>query len=179
MRVCWKGALEPEHVAADAKPKEWPRWYKWLQIRYVPRNDWYSRPQPLPYEQGFTWDWSDYWVWEHPRVPRMYHYHYYTAPKADMAWTINQVCFDAERGAKPGALQVQMGTVTPNFDTFLARVDHGDFQAVDAAYLWKLHRGANQLALRVRNRSGVLGPVSRLEVAWRGTDESAADQLSH
>jgi hypothetical protein len=49
---------------------------------------------------------------------------------------------------------------------FLASRDGGGFQPAQAAYAWKLHRGANQLAMRVRNRARVLGPVSRLEVAW-------------
>jgi hypothetical protein len=137
---------------------------RWLRLAYVPRNNFYARPYPQPLTQGWGWDYSDYFCWEDATTPRRYRYHNYTARRGDLDWTINQVCFDATLTSRPGALAIQMGTVTPYFDAFLVKVDRQAWKESARAFAWELHSGRNRLEMRTRNKAGVLGPVSFLEV---------------
>ncbi|MCZ7649062.1 MAG: transglutaminase-like domain-containing protein [Planctomycetota bacterium] len=168
MRTCWRLEMTPKPVAEGEVPKKWEPWYKWLNVRYVPRNDWYANPRPLPYEQGFHWDWTGYWVWEPPRVPKLYSYGNFTARDADINWTLNQVCFDAAPEPDVGSIRIQMGTVTPNFESFLVNVDGKGWEQAPASHAWKLHPGRNRIEMRVRRKGGVAGPVSFLELDWNG-----------
>ena len=150
------------------KPR-WPRYAKWGMIRMMPRNNFYSQPYPLPKTQGFTWDWSEYWVWEDRQTPKSYAYRYrnITARRADWEWTPNRVRFDASCGGKPRTVDVQMGTFTPGFETFLVRVDGKEWQPSGRTFAWALHDGRNRLEMRSRNAAGVDGPVSHLELDCR------------
>ena len=85
----------------------------------------------------------------------------------NLNWTLNQVCFDATPADPPGAVSIQMGTVTPYFDTFLKRVDQQAWQESPRAFTWSLHRGLNHLEMRARNQAGIQGPISSLEVEYR------------
>ena len=67
-------------------------------------------------------------------------------------------------GAREGTLAVQMGTVTPNFETFLVNVDSKGWKPAGGEFGWELSPGRNRLEMRTRNVSGVEGPVSWLEV---------------
>ena len=75
---------------------------RWLFINYMPRNNFYAKPYPQPKTQGCHWDWSEYWCWEDAQTPRRWPYRNFTARRSDLAWTINQVCFDAAIGERPG-----------------------------------------------------------------------------
>ncbi|MBI3832167.1 MAG: transglutaminase domain-containing protein [Planctomycetes bacterium] len=162
--TCEGLSLEPRK---ENEPLEqWPPWFRWFQVRYMPRNDWYTRPRPLPYEQGFTWDWTDYWVWEPPRIPRLHQYRRYTSRKADLDWSLHQVCFDAELTDEPGVVRVKMCTVTPNFECFAVDLDGGGWRKEDAVFLWKLHTGANRIEMAARNCMGREGRPSFLELTW-------------
>ena len=61
-------------------------------------------------------------------------------------------------------VEVTMGTVTPDFDTFQVSVDRGPWRKAAATFAWKLNPGANRLEMRVRNKAGVLGRVSHVEI---------------
>ncbi|HUT57078.1 MAG TPA: transglutaminase-like domain-containing protein [Phycisphaerae bacterium] len=156
------------HTEDDPPPRRnWPSWTKWRQLCYVPRNDWYAKPNALPRLQGWNnWDWTGFWNWYDRQVPRDLRYALFTSRRSDVEWTINQVRFAAACGGK-GILAVQMGTVTPYFDTFLVNVDGAGWKAVDgAAYQWSLKPGANRLEMRIRNSSGVVGRVSFIELEY-------------
>jgi hypothetical protein len=137
---------------------------RWLFVRYMPRNNFYAKPYPQPKTQGCHWDWSDYWCWEDAATPKQPLYRNFTARRNDLDWTINQVCFDATITDRPGTLAIQMGTFTPYFDTFLVKVDAQAWKASPRAFPWQLHPGHNRVEMRVRNKAGVDGPVSFLEV---------------
>lgn len=67
-----------------------------------------------------------------------------------------------------GQVELALGTVTPDFDTFLASVDGGEWQPCGAKFPWRLHHGQNRVELRIRNRAGVLGMPSAIEVRYTG-----------
>ena len=135
----------------------------------MPRNNFYAQLRPLPKTQGFTWDWSDYWIWEDARTPRTYatRYRHITGRRADWEWTPNRVRFDAAPGREAGTVEIQMGTFTPGFETFLVRTDEGGWKPAGRTFTWRLHPGRNRLRMRVRNIMGVEGTVSEIAVEYQ------------
>ncbi len=149
----------------DPAPAEWPSWTKWLYLWFIPRSDWFARPRPLPHCQGWNdWDWTDAWLWHDRRTPRLLNYGRYTNRRGDIEWTINEVVFGARAGASPRTIELDLGTTTPFFDTFLVRTNDGPWTPADAQYVWRLREGVNRIEMRIRNTAGVVGPVSFLEV---------------
>jgi Transglutaminase-like superfamily len=65
-------------------------------------------------------------------------------------------------------LRVAVRTLTPNFKTFLARIDGGEWKGVGEGFAWELHGGINRVEVKTVNRFGVEGPVSRAEVDLEG-----------
>jgi hypothetical protein len=61
------------------------------------------------------------------------------------------------------SLRVSVRTLTPNFKTFLARTDGGDWKPVGDAIDWELHPGTNRLEVKSVNRFGVEGAISTVE----------------
>jgi hypothetical protein len=57
-----------------------------------------------------------------------------------------------------------MKTMTPNFKTFMARVDGGEWKAVADSFDWKPRAGINRLEVKSVNRFGVDGPISTIEI---------------
>jgi hypothetical protein len=139
---------------------------RWLLVNYMPRNNFFARPYPRPKTQGAHWDWSEYWCWEDSLTPRRWLYRNFTARRSDLNWTINQVRFDATLADQPGTLEIQMGTFTPFFDTFLVKVDQRTWKESRRSFAWRLHPGHNRLEMQARNQAGVRGPVSSLEVEY-------------
>ena len=138
---------------------------QWLYVRWMPRNNFYAKPNPIPMTQGTHWDWSDFIVWDNPQMPLQYRYRHFTSRRSDIEWTINQVRYDLACSREADTLTVQMGTVTPYFETFLVRRGTGEWVKSGRSFDWKLEPGRNRLEMRVRNSSGVLGPVSHVEVS--------------
>jgi len=62
-------------------------------------------------------------------------------------------------------LRVALKTLTPNFKTYLARIDGGEWKPVADAFTWTpTGRGASRLEVKTVNQFGVDGPVSTAEV---------------
>jgi transglutaminase-like putative cysteine protease len=140
---------------------------RWLIVRMMPRNNFYSHQYPVPKVQGTNWDWPDYSVLADRHVPTSWEYRNLTERRSDWNWTINQVRFDVSAGEKPGTLQVQMGTVTPAFETFLTNADGQGWREAGGKVAWELRPGKNRLEMRARNDAGVEGPVSHVEVEYQ------------
>ena len=75
--------------------------------------------------------------------------------------------------ADGGGLRVALKTLTPNFKTYLARIDGGEWKPAGEAFAWTPHAGANRLEVKTVNRFGVEGPVSTAEIQV-AADEKAA-----
>jgi hypothetical protein len=66
------------------------------------------------------------------------------------------------------AIDVSVKTLTPNFKTFLARTDAGDWKPAGEHFTWSPHPGANTLEVKSVNQFGIDGPVSTAEVRMGG-----------
>jgi hypothetical protein len=154
----WRGA--------DAAPQqEKPKLdIKWGFLHWMPRNNFYAHRFPEPLYQGRTWTWTGYWLWQDDRTPRQPKFGRYTRRRSDIEWTINQVRWAAAPTDREGVVLVTMGTVTPDFDRFLISVDGGEWRPCGSAFEWRLRAGRNRVEMRVRNRTGVLGRKSWIEL---------------
>jgi hypothetical protein len=56
--------------------------------------------------------------------------------------------------------------IRDDFETFLIKIDDGNWQDSSDTVRWQLHRGRNQIEMRIRNRAGVLGCKSWLELQY-------------
>jgi hypothetical protein len=84
-------------------------------------------------------------------------------PATDPYFPINQAAMTLSPGAGDGVV-VALRTLTPNFKTYLFRIDGGEWKAGADHVEWKTHAGSNRLEARTVNQFGVEGPVSTTEV---------------
>ena len=63
-----------------------------------------------------------------------------------------------------GAIHVGLKTMTPNFKTYLARIDGADWKPTADSFNWTPHPGANRLEVKTVNQFGVEGPVSTVQL---------------
>ena len=96
--------------------------------------------------------------------PDLWRYGRYTRRRSDIEWTLNQVRWAAAPAEQPGTIRLLLGTVTPDFDTFLVNIDGGEWRPSADTLNWTLHSGKNLIGMRIRNRAGVLGCKSWIEV---------------
>jgi hypothetical protein len=61
-------------------------------------------------------------------------------------------------------LRVNLKTLTPNFKTYMARLDGGEWKPAGDAVEWTPHNGSNRLELKTVNQSDVEGPISVVEI---------------
>lgn len=61
------------------------------------------------------------------------------------------------------AVEVKVQTMTPNFRTFMARFDGGEWKPVGDTFKWTPHRGKTRLEVKAVNRFNVDGHVSIIE----------------
>jgi hypothetical protein len=132
----------------------------------MPRNNFYAHRFPEPLYQGRTWTWTGYWLWQDGRTPRQPKYRCYTRRRSDIEWTINQVRWAAASTDREGTVRIALGTVTPDFDTYLISVDGGEWRHCGDSFDWDLQQGKNRIEMRVRNRAGVLGRRSWIELDY-------------
>ena len=84
-------------------------------------------------------------------------------PAHDPYFPINQSAMTL--AGDGGNIGVSLKTLTPNFKTYLARMDGGGWRAMPASFTWTPHAGANRLEVKTVNQFGVDGPVSTAEVS--------------
>jgi hypothetical protein len=73
------------------------------------------------------------------------------------------------RPAAPGEMDLTFVSITPNLETYRARIDNGPWQDVAGdRWHWKLKPGENVFDIRTRNRFGVEGPVVTAVVTHSG-----------
>lgn len=79
-------------------------------------------------------------------------------PAHDPYFPINQAAMTLT--ADGASLRVSLKTLTPNFKTYQARIDGGEWKATQETFAWTPHLGKNALEVKATNRFGVDGPVS-------------------
>ena len=129
------------------------------------RNDFASRPTPVPWRLSSNWGSDQFCCWYSDRFPRKEEYARHTRRWQDFSPTLNQTELFLSETGEGHPLRVEVDTETPCFDCFLVQVDGGEWrEQVEPIWDWPLHAGLNQVRVRVRNRAGVCGPVSHVSV---------------
>ena len=130
-------------------------------LQMVRRNDFASRPWPLPWRLSSNWGSDLFYCFYSDMFPRKREYHQHTKRWQDFNPPLNQTELFLSETAEPDILRVDVDTETPCFDTFLVQIDRAEWSKQTAPSLeWRLHKGLNQLQLKTRNSAGVCGPES-------------------
>ncbi len=132
-----------------------------VELRLVPRSNFLQTKSPLPLNQGMRgWSWTGHNVWTDEHAPALPLYANRVSHLPNWQWTLNQTRYTLEATEKPGSILVHLETETPDFATFLARIEGTEMTPVKSGFEWKLHRGTNRIDVRTRNSAGVLGAAS-------------------
>ena len=148
-------------------------------IRYIPRNDFISAPlahkgvetadgytRPInqladPLQTGLphiSW-WDE--GYSPTLIGRSVRY------EEDFNFPLNEVEIMITRPVKMvGALDLEFSTHTPEFDTYLVRIDETEWRPAGSRLLWKLNEGTNKLEVKTRNKWGREGPHSLIELEY-------------
>ena len=95
-------------------------------------------------------------------------------PAHDPYFPINQAALTLTPSGS--ALRVSLKTLTPNFKTYLCRIDGGEWSPVGASFDWTPHDGSNRLEMKTVNRFGVDGPVSDAQIDVTAVKSARAGQ---
>jgi hypothetical protein len=133
-------------------------------FRIVPRNDYFSRPYPLPISQGAdVWGWDGYLNWADDMAPPMLHFTHHTNRPADMYWTCNQTRMTLEQTG-PEHLTVHLEHDMPEFAHFEMRIGDQSWAVVKSGCTIHMPVGMTELSVRAVNTVGLPGPESRVGI---------------
>jgi len=132
------------------------------------RNDHLINPEPAELEHGNEqYHWDGYLWWTDDPAPRYPEYSLQSGRPGDFYPTLNRTRIHLGAGAAPRTLQVDLETLTPNFETYLKQVDSGAWERAGHRFDWELHAGENQMSVRSVNRFGRQGSPSQVTVRCR------------
>ena len=135
-------------------------------LQMVLRNDFASRPQPLPWRISSNWGSDLFYCYYGDMFPRKREYQRHTRRWQDYNPSLNQAELFPIATPDPSVLRVDIDTETPCFETFLMQLDGDPWSPIPGTSLeWRLHEGPNSLRVKTRNTAGVCGPESLLTVA--------------
>jgi hypothetical protein len=141
------------------------------------RNNYLATLYPGELYQG----WSDYfydgycWVGDSPDEPGIspeYSYHLAPSRPQDIDWDLNWTRIHLARTAKPGEVQVDLETLTPNLARLEMTAEEAQpgkadaWKPATATSVWKLQPGKNVLRVRSVNHWERAGVESRVQVQW-------------
>ena len=137
-------------------------------FRIIPRNDFLSNPLPVPVHTGATcWGWDGFLNHYDEKFPKRMEYQLQSNRFTDFYEPLNQAEVYLNEKENPGVIDVEVDTFTPGFDTFLVRVDDGNWvEKKQRVWTWSLKPGKNSIEIRTRNVRGIPGPVSKLYVTY-------------
>ncbi len=138
-------------------------------FRIIPRNDFLSKPLPVPVHTGDTmWGWDGFLNWHDDVFPKRDEYQRYTNRESDFYQPLNQAKIYLNETNKSGVLKVEVDAFTPGgFDGLLVANKDGEWQIQSQkSWIWALHSGLNTIKVRTKNIRGILGSVSELNVTY-------------
>ena len=138
-------------------------------FRIIPRNDFLSKPLPVPVHTGDTmWGWDGFLNWYDDVFPKRDEYQRYTNRESDFYQPLNQAKIYLNETNKSGILKVEVDDFTPGgSDGFLVATKDGEWQnQSQKSWDWTLQSGLNTIKVRTKNIRGILGPVSELNVTY-------------
>ncbi len=134
-------------------------------LQMVRRNDFASRPWPLPWRLSSNWGSDLFYCFYSDVFPRKREYPQHTRRWQDFSPPLNQTELFLSETTEPDVLRVDVDTETPCFDAFLVKIDRAEWREQTTPSLeWRLREGLNKLRLKVRNSAGVCGPESHAAV---------------
>jgi len=134
-------------------------------IRFLPRNNFYEKPCPLPLNHGMdVWSWNGYVNWYDDRSAVQRQYSWHTDRKRDLWPTLNTVHIHASSGPPRDRLFLEFETYTPNFSHFEVNTNDTGWRETPASWTWILHSGRNSLMVRAVTKMGVKGKPSTVEL---------------
>ena len=81
----------------------------------------------------------------------------------DAYWTLGEAKMSVQPKEK-GKLTVTFKTNSPNFDTFLVKLNDKEWKESKGEFAWSLKKGANKLSATTRNKLGVKGPENYIVI---------------
>lgn len=151
-------AIVIEHLLDDGK--RWQgldAWPPFDELRLIPRSNFLEAKAPLPLNQGMRgWFWTGHHVWTDAASPASVIYRHRESNPRNWNWSLNETRLTLEPLKEPGEFRVHLDTVSPYFDTFIAKID-GKERPVAGTFVWKLHKGHNSLIACTRDKAGRQG----------------------
>ncbi|MEN8230644.1 MAG: transglutaminase domain-containing protein [Bacteroidota bacterium] len=134
-------------------------------FRLLPRNNFLSKPSPMPVNHGRTvhWGWTGYYSWYDHQTPRAQEFAQFTNRPNDLYWNLNEVDFSASLKARDKLL-ITWTTNSPNFDRYELNINGTVKTLKENHYLLDLVPGRNHLKIQVVDGMNNRGPESILEV---------------
>ncbi|MHB9028031.1 MAG: hypothetical protein ACYC9O_04640 [Candidatus Latescibacterota bacterium] len=134
-------------------------------LNMVLRNDFASRPTPVPWRISSNWGGLLFYGWYNDIFPRKREYALHTSRLQDFNPPLNQSELTVSETNRADALRIDVDTETPGFKAFMVRFDNGEWKENPASsFEWPLHEGPNTLRVRTVNTAGVPGPESVVNV---------------
>ncbi|MEE2658223.1 MAG: hypothetical protein VX733_06940 [Candidatus Latescibacterota bacterium] len=131
------------------------------------RNDFVTRPQPVPWRVSSNWGSGEFYCWSSPMFPPKLEYDHHTDRWQDWEPPLNRTRLVLSETQKPAILQVDADTVTPWSDGFEVCFEEDPWTHRQVVrWEWPLHEGQNRMRVRSKNRMGVTGPESEAVVWW-------------
>lgn len=167
-RIAYRNGDHAHHIIGDTGSEGGAHHLLLMKghLQMVRRNDFASRPHPVPWRVSSNWGGDQLQCWAGSnKFPPKPEYAVHTSRKQDFSPPLNQAELRLTQTADL-TVRVDVDTSTPGFETFMVCEQEGEWvEQPLATWKWKLRADrANILEVRVRNCSAVLGPVSRVVV---------------
>ncbi|HOL49971.1 MAG TPA: hypothetical protein PLW07_05280, partial [bacterium] len=126
------------------------------------RNNFLGNPFPGEPEQGQSEYYCDLYLWweDTPEPLESPEYGKTSNRISDFYWTLNQTFIDLVYSEKD-TITVNLCNNTPQFSHYLVSIDGGLWKKMPAQFLWKIHDGKNEMAVKSVNLFGLECQVSR------------------
>ena len=148
----------------------------YCRYAFPARNNYLTSLYPGELYNGWEHYYYDgyWWVGDSPDEPNIspeYSRHLSPTRAWDIDWNLNWTRIHMARTSKPGELQVDLETLTPNLARLEKKAESAQKQAdswksTAASFIWKLKRGRNVLWVRSVNQWEKSGPLARRVVQW-------------
>jgi len=163
--VEWNMPPTPDWLRGAFKWRGLDRDMSFAELRLIPRSNFLEEKWPLPLDNGKSgWTWNGFEVWTDADVPAELLHPNLITSHGNFEWTLDQAHFVLEPTSTHNEFLVHLDTVTPGFESFLARIDGKAESPVSAVFTWKLHPGRNQLKVWPRNNAGRDGIASWIDL---------------
>jgi hypothetical protein len=81
----------------------------------------------------------------------------------DAYWTLGEAKMSIQPKEK-GKLTVTFKTNTPNFDTFVVKLNDKEWEESKGEFIWSLKKGMNKLSATTKNKLGIKGPENYIVI---------------